>query len=170
MMVHQGFNSFLKCSSRFFSEEFKHSSSCITKPNSFYLIFWGGVMSLLIIFLSCFTIHKFFNSDISKSIIFSSLKTSFQSLNIFIGVILGHISPKAFPKDCCYLWCLQMTQVLLLSSRWNSFSSSCSYQSNLLFSVIGRISAHNFEMSSISPRQAYPFAVDNPITPFENML
>ena len=30
-------------------EAFKHSSSCIPKCNSFYLIFWGGVMSLLTI-------------------------------------------------------------------------------------------------------------------------
>ena len=32
-------------------EESKHSSSCILKCNSFYLIIWGGVMSLLIISL-----------------------------------------------------------------------------------------------------------------------
>ena len=32
------------------SSEFKHSSSCILKCNSFSLIFWGGVMSFLIIF------------------------------------------------------------------------------------------------------------------------
>ena len=32
-------------------EEFKHSLSCILKCNSFYLIFWGGVMSFLIISL-----------------------------------------------------------------------------------------------------------------------
>ena len=49
MMVHQGFNSFSKCSSRFFSEEFKHSSSCISKCYSFYLIFWDGVISFLTI-------------------------------------------------------------------------------------------------------------------------
>ena len=30
-------------------EELKYSSSCIPKCNSFYLIFWGGVMSLLTI-------------------------------------------------------------------------------------------------------------------------
>ena len=30
----------------------------------------------------------------------------FKSINLFVGVILCHISPKAFPKDCCYLWCL----------------------------------------------------------------
>ena len=29
-----------------------------------------------------------------------------------------------------------MTQVLLLSSQWNSFSSPCSYQSNLLFLLV----------------------------------
>ena len=51
MMVHQGFNSFSKCSSRFFSEELKYSSSSILKCNSFNLIFWGGVMSFLIISL-----------------------------------------------------------------------------------------------------------------------
>ena len=32
-------------------EEFKHSSSCIPKCNSFDLIFWGGVRSFLIISL-----------------------------------------------------------------------------------------------------------------------
>ena len=34
---------------RFCSEAFKHSSSCILKCNSFYLIFRDGVMSLLTI-------------------------------------------------------------------------------------------------------------------------
>ena len=46
-----------------------------------------------------------------------------------------------------------------------SFSSPCSYQSNLLFFVSGRISPHNFEMLSISPQQAYSFVVDFPTTP-----
>ena len=58
MMVHQRFNYFLKCSSRFFSKELKYSSSCIPKCNSFYLIFSGGVMSFLTIFPSCFMIQK----------------------------------------------------------------------------------------------------------------
>ena len=51
MMVLKGFNSFSKCSSRFFLEELKHSSSCISKSNSFYLIFCGGIMSFLIIWV-----------------------------------------------------------------------------------------------------------------------
>ena len=38
-------------------EEFKYSSSCIPKCNSFYNIFWGGVMSFLTISIHvpCFT-------------------------------------------------------------------------------------------------------------------
>ena len=72
MVVCEGFLSFFICSSRFLSKlwsaklyskfkhgaqhmfcfgEFKHSSSCIPKCNSLYLIFWGGVMSLLTISL-----------------------------------------------------------------------------------------------------------------------
>ena len=51
MMVHQGVNSFSKCSSRFFSEELMHSSSCIPECNSFYRIIGGGIMSFVIISL-----------------------------------------------------------------------------------------------------------------------
>ena len=78
MVVRQGFLSFFNCPQDFLSklrsaklysqinmvlnmscfEEFKHSSSCIPKCNSFYLIFWGGVMSFLTISLRCFTILK----------------------------------------------------------------------------------------------------------------
>ena len=50
-MVHQGFNSFSKCSSRFFSEELKYSLSCILKCNSFNCIIRGGIMSFLIIWV-----------------------------------------------------------------------------------------------------------------------
>ena len=94
MMVHQGFNSFSKCSSTFFSEEFKHSSSCNPECNSFTHIFWGGVMSFLIISLraSWFTSYQEMRY--------------FKSIYLFVGVTLGYISPKDFPKDCCYLWCL----------------------------------------------------------------
>ncbi len=51
MMVHQGFNSFSKCSLRLFSDELKYSSSCIPKWNSFYRIIWGGILSFLIIWV-----------------------------------------------------------------------------------------------------------------------
>ena len=53
-------------------------------------------------------IHKVFKSDIFKSIILSSFKRSFQPINLFVGVVLGYISPIAFPKECSYLWCLSM--------------------------------------------------------------
>ena len=51
MMVHQGFNSFSKCSLRFFSRELKHSPSCSPECNSFYRIIGGGIMSFLIIWV-----------------------------------------------------------------------------------------------------------------------
>ena len=56
-------------------EEFKHSSSCIPKCNSF-----------------------------------------------FVGVILCHISPKAFPKECCIVVLINDPS-FLLSSRRKQFSS-----------------------------------------------
>ena len=37
---------------------------------------------------------------------FTSVRNEiFKPIIFFLGVILGYISPKAFPKDCCYLWC-----------------------------------------------------------------
>ena len=51
MMVHQGFISFSKCSSRFFSKEFKHYSSCNPECHSFYRIIRGGIMSFLMIWV-----------------------------------------------------------------------------------------------------------------------
>ena len=39
-----------------------------------------------------------------------------------------------------------MTQVFHLSFRWNSFSSPCWYQSNLLVPLVAKISPHSFEM------------------------
>ena len=58
-------------------EEFKHSSSCIPKCNSFSLIFWGGVMSFLIIF---FMFHDSLvvKNEIFKPIIFSSSMSCFN--------------------------------------------------------------------------------------------
>ena len=61
--------------------------------NPFYLIFSDGVMSFL---TNSFMFH---DSQVIRNDIFNPV-------NFFVGVILGCISPKAFPKDCCYLWCL----------------------------------------------------------------
>ena len=94
MVVHQGFNSFSKCSSIFFSEELKYSLSCILKCNSFNHIIWGGAMSFFIIWVHVSWFHML------------SRMRYLKSINLFIEVILGYISPKAFPDDICYLWCL----------------------------------------------------------------
>ena len=51
MMVHQGFNSFSKCSSRFFSKKLKLSSYCNPECISVYRIIGGGIMSFLIIWV-----------------------------------------------------------------------------------------------------------------------
>ena len=57
-----------------------------------YLLRWCYV--ILDNLSSCFMVHML------------STMRYLKSINLFIGVILGYISPKVFPKDCCYLWCL----------------------------------------------------------------
>ena len=57
-----------------------------------YLLRWCYV--ILDNFPSWFMIHKL------------SRMRYFKSINLFVGVILCHVSPKAFPKGCFYLWCL----------------------------------------------------------------
>ena len=81
MMVHQGFNSFSKCSLRFFLEELKHSPSCNPECNSFFCIIEGGIMPFLIIWVHVFTIHMLLRMGY------------FKSINLVIGIILGYISP-----------------------------------------------------------------------------
>ena len=70
-------------------EEFKHSSSCIPKCNSFYLIFCGGVMSFLRI---SFVFH---DSQVVRNEVF-------KSITFFLGAILGYISPTTFHWECCH--------------------------------------------------------------------
>ena len=89
MMVHRGFISFSKRSSTFFSKELNHSSFCNPECNSFYRIIGGGIMSFLIIW-----VHVSWFTKLSRMMYF-------KSINLLIGVILGYIPPKAFPKDCC---------------------------------------------------------------------
>ena len=97
-----------------------------------------------------------FKSDIFKSIIFCSFKRSFQPINLFVGVILGYISPTAFPMECSYLWCLSMIQFSPSHLGVEVFISLLiSIQS--FVSVGGGLSPHNFEKFSISPLQACSF-------------
>ena len=89
MMVHQGFNSFSKCSSRFFSEEFKHSSSCIPKCNSFisHLLRWSNV--IVDNFPFVFHDTHVFKSDISKSIILIYAQDFFSTIQYLLWSYLG---------------------------------------------------------------------------------
>ena len=119
MGVRQGFLSFFNCSSRFLSElrSAKPYSKINMVPNTcfvlrsssnLHLAFQSAILPTLSFevvlchswqFPSCFMIHML------------SRMRYFKSINLFVGVILCHISPKAFPKECCYLWCLSMIQV-----------------------------------------------------------
>ena len=94
MMVHQGVNSFSKFSSRFISRKLKHSSSCNPECNFSLPYLWRWYYAILDNLSSCVMIHMLLRMRY------------FKSINLIIGVILGYISTKAFPKDCCYLWCL----------------------------------------------------------------
>ena len=78
MMVHQGFNSFSKCSLRLFSEELKFSSSCNPECYSLYLIFWDGVMSFWLL-PSCVMIHELSGMTYFKPVIFNSFMRSFAT-------------------------------------------------------------------------------------------
>ena len=83
-------------------EEFKHSSSCIPKCNSFYLIFWDGDMPFLTIFFHVFMIHKLLRMRYFKPIVFSLFRRCFATRQPLHWSVLGYISPKAFPKEFCY--------------------------------------------------------------------
>ena len=94
MLVHQGFNFLLEVFNKFLfrgSQVFfiLHSKMQLFLP---YHLRWCYV--IVDNFPSCFVSHKLSRIRYCKSI------------NLFVGVILCHVSPKAFPKDRCYLWCL----------------------------------------------------------------
>ena len=77
-MVHQGFNSFSKFSSRFFPKELKHYSSYYPECNFFLPYLWRWYYVLLDNSPSLLRDSQVFKSDIFKSIFFSLFKRSFQ--------------------------------------------------------------------------------------------
>ena len=101
--------------------ESKHSSSCILKCDSSYLIIWGGVMSFLTIWVrvSWLTCCQEWEN--------------FKSTNLFIGFILCHVSPKAFPKECCYYGAYQWSKFFSYPLGERSFSLPwCSHSNQWL--------------------------------------
>ena len=113
MVVRQGFLSFFICSSRFllklwsaklYSKINMLLNACFVLRSSsiLHLAFWSAIISILSFevvlchswqFISCFMIHML------------SRMRYFKSINLFVGIILGYISPKAFHWECCYLCC-----------------------------------------------------------------
>ena len=108
-----------------------------------YLLRWCYI--ILDNFHSCFVIHML------------SRMRYFKSINLFFGVILGYISPKAFHWECCYLWCLSLIQAFSISFSVKEVFHLFVDLKQAIVSVSGRLSPHNFEMFSISPLQAYSF-------------
>ena len=51
-------------------------------------------------FPSCFMIDKLVGMRYLNPSLYVPSGDPVQPINLFIGVILGYISPKAFPKDC----------------------------------------------------------------------
>ena len=154
MMVHQGFNFFSKCSLRFFWKELKYSLSCILKCNSFNRIIRSGIMSFLIIWVHVFTIHML------------SRMRYFKSINLFIGIILGYISPKPSLRTVAnygaYKWSkffsILPVEIFFLVSLFLSIQS---------FSHEWQVVTSYFELYSIRPYQAYLFVIVFPTTPFD---
>ena len=121
MVVRQGFFSFFNCSSKYLSKLRSAKlysqinlvlNKCVLLRGSsiFHLAFQSAIPStlssrwsyvILDNFPSCFMIRKLSRMrHVNPSF---SLRSGdpLQPINLFIGVILGYISPKAFPKECC---------------------------------------------------------------------
>ena len=110
-------------------KELKHSSFCNLECNSFLPYHWRWYYVILDNLSSCFLFHMLLRMRY------------FKSINLFIGDILGYISPKAFSKDCCFYGAYYWPKFFYPPGDI-SFSSPRSYQSNS-FPVSGRLSPHN---------------------------
>ena len=119
MMVHQGFFSFFNCSSRFLSKLWPAKlyskinmvfSTCLLLRSSsiLHLAFQSAILLPYQLRWCYVALDNFLHG--SSFILFSRMRY-FKSINLFVGVILGYISPKAFHWECCYLWCLSMIRV-----------------------------------------------------------
>ena len=84
-------------------------------------------------------------NEIIKSIIFYFVQEIFSTNQSFVGVILGYISPTAFPKECSYLWWLSMIQVFSYPLDERRFHLFVDLKQAIVF-VSGRLWPHSFEM------------------------
>ena len=104
---------------------------------------------------SSFKVHKLLRMRYLNPSFFSSFKRSFRPVNLFVGVTLGYISPKAFHWECCYSWCLSMIQVFSYPLGERSFHLFVDLKQAIV-SVVAELCL-NFEKFSISPLQAHSF-------------
>ena len=141
-------------------DSFQRSSSIL------HLAFLSAILSTLSFgMVICHSWQFSFMFHDSKVVRNEILKPIISSLEI----ILCNISPKAFPKECCYCGDYLWSKFSPIPSEEEVFHLLVDLkQANV--SACGRLSPHNFEMYSISPYQAYPFVVVNPTTSFEHLL
>ena len=110
MMVDQGFIPFFNCSSSFLSELRSTKiyskinmvlNTCFVLRSSSILHLASKVQFVLPYHLRwCYVILD--NLSLCFMIHMLSRMRYFKPITFFLGVILGYISPKAFPKECCY--------------------------------------------------------------------
>ena len=132
---------------------------CILHPKVLfvlsYLLRWCYV--IVDNFPSCFMIHKFSRvTYLNPSFSLRSrhlFNQSTSSLELSWDIFHLKLSLRIFAIYGAYKW----PKFFIYPSGEISFSSPCSYQSNLLFCVSGRISPQDFEMFFISPLQACSF-------------
>ena len=141
MVAHQGFLSFFNCSSRFLSESRPIKlyskinmvlNTCLSWRVQAFFISHSEVQFFLPYRLRwCYIILDNLHSCFAFHML--SGMRYFKSINLFVGVILCHISPKAFPKECCYLWCLSMIQVFSYPLGKSSFHLFVDFRQAFVF-------------------------------------
>ena len=126
-------------------EEFKYSSSCISKCNSFYLISWDGVISFLTI-----SIHVLRFTCCQEWGILNPLISSLE-----LSCVIFHLNPSIGNVAICgaYHW----SKLSPYPSRWKRFFHLFVDLKQAIVSVSGRLSPHHFETFAISPQQACDF-------------
>ena len=99
MLVHQGFNFFSKCSSSFFLEVLKHSSSCNPECNFFLPLHWRWYYVILDNLSSCFMIHmlsrmRYLNPSLS-SLELSCVMLHLKSSRRIVAIYVAHDDPSS---------------------------------------------------------------------------
>ena len=127
-------------------EEFKHSSSCIPKCNSFYLIIWGGVMSFLTIWVrvSWFTCCQEWDilnppiSSLALSCVMFHLKPSLRNVAICGAYQWSKFSPILSAKEVFISCLISNKQLFFVSGRISPQVLRCFHKptTSLFFSLL----------------------------------